>query len=54
MTMSPHQRVSNGTDPQATRSGPVTRPVEEKVCVCVCVCVSSNVVSLIGLQTEGM
>ncbi|XP_016415862.1 uncharacterized protein LOC107746244 [Sinocyclocheilus rhinocerous] len=30
MKMSPHQRVSNGTDLHSTRSGPVTRPVEEK------------------------
>ncbi|XP_073696188.1 uncharacterized protein arhgap20b [Garra rufa] len=28
--MSPHQRVSNSIDLQSTRSGPVTRPVEEK------------------------
>lgn len=52
MKMSPHQRVSNGTDLHSTRSGPVTRPVEEKVCVCLCV--SSHEVSLIGPQTEGM
>uniref|UniRef100_A0A9J7YPK4 Rho-GAP domain-containing protein n=1 Tax=Cyprinus carpio carpio TaxID=630221 RepID=A0A9J7YPK4_CYPCA len=30
MKMSPHQRVSKGTDLHSTRSGPVTRPVEEK------------------------
>ncbi|XP_016143724.1 uncharacterized protein arhgap20b [Sinocyclocheilus grahami] len=30
MKMSPRQRVSNGTDLHSTRSGPVTRPVEEK------------------------
>uniref|UniRef100_A0A9J7XK80 Rho-GAP domain-containing protein n=4 Tax=Cyprinus carpio carpio TaxID=630221 RepID=A0A9J7XK80_CYPCA len=30
MKMSPHQKVSNGTDLQSTRSGPVTRPVDEK------------------------
>ncbi|XP_016409453.1 uncharacterized protein LOC107741269 [Sinocyclocheilus rhinocerous] len=30
MKMSPHQKVSNSTDLQSTRSGPVTRPVDEK------------------------
>ncbi|XP_026112537.1 rho GTPase-activating protein 20 [Carassius auratus] len=30
MKMSPHQKVSNGSDLQSTRSGPVTRPVDEK------------------------
>lgn len=57
MKMSPHQKVSNGTDLQSTRSGPVTRPVDEKVnLLCVCVCVSSETdlrkVSLIGPQIE--
>lgn len=47
--MSPHQRVSNGTD----RSGPLTRPVEEKVCVCLSLAADLHQVSLIGPQTEG-